>query len=166
MWLLNEKDSVYLRDMAPNEKLFKKPYAKELLKIAENDLFTGQALAKTNGVRKETVLFHIEQAIEKSLKAVLCHKGQPIPFIHDLYALVQKFDGKALPPGGYALHDLTPFASIRRYEEGNYIIDEQDILHALKAAEDVLSWARQEIAKWETLLDFIQKKFQMISGKR
>ncbi|HPI39824.1 MAG TPA: HEPN domain-containing protein [Pseudobdellovibrionaceae bacterium] len=133
--------------MGPNEKLFKKQYAKELFKIAENDFVTSKVLAKAQEVRRETVLFLIEQTIEKSLKALLCHKGLPIPFTHDLYALVQRFEVDQLPPGGYALHDLTPFASIRRYEEGNYIIEEEDIQHALSIAESVLSWAKELINK-------------------
>jgi hypothetical protein len=52
-----------------------------------------------------------------------------------------------MPPGGYSLHDLTPFATIKRYEEGNFIIDENDVVNALSAAENVLKWARQEMIK-------------------
>lgn len=131
--------------MGPNEKIFKKDYSKELLLIAENDLITSKLLSQSKEVRKETVLFHIEQVVEKSLKAVLCYKGRPIPFTQDLYSLIQRFDSTEMPPGGYSLHDLTPFATIKRYEEGNYIIDENDVVNALSAAENVLKWARQEM---------------------
>lgn len=133
--------------MGPNEKIFKKDYSKELLLIAENDLITSKLLSQGKEVRKETVLFHIEQVVEKSLKAVLCYKGRPIPFTYDLYSLIQRFDSTEMPPGGYSLHDLTPFATIKRYEEGNYIIDENDVVNALSAAENVLKWARQEMIK-------------------
>lgn len=133
--------------MGPNEKIFKKDYSKELLLIAENDLIASKLLSQSKEVRKETVLFHIEQVVEKSLKAVLCYKGRPIPFTHDLYSLIQRFDSTEMPPGGYSLHDLTPFATIKRYEEGNYIIDENDVVNALSAAENVLKWARQEMIK-------------------
>jgi HEPN domain-containing protein len=131
--------------MGPNEKLFKKEYAKELFKIAENDLVTAKVLSKSSEVRGETILFHIEQAVEKSLKAMLCYSNKPVPLTHDLYAIIQRFEPGQLPPGGYALHDLTPFATIRRYEEGNFVIDATDISAALKAAEDVLSWVRKGI---------------------
>lgn len=59
---------------------------------------------------------------------------------------MQKFDSKELPPGGYALHDLTPFVTIRRYEEGNYIITKEDILNAIDIAQNVLDWVRGKIS--------------------
>ena len=140
--------------MGPNEKLFKKAYSHELLRIAENDFLSGQTLAKVDQIRKETVLFHFEQVVEKSLKAVLCFLGKPVPITHDIYALVQRFDESDFPPGGYALHDLTPFATIRRYEEGNYILDQQDLDSAEKMCCDVLKWAKEKMSWWKTWGDF------------
>jgi HEPN domain-containing protein len=131
--------------MSPNERLFKKEYAPELLRIAQNDFLSGQALAQVRQVRKETVLFHFEQAVEKALKSVLCHLGEPIPLTHDIYALVQKFDASQLPPGGYGLHDLTPFATIRRYEEGNDILDDKDVQAANSITQQVLDWAQKMV---------------------
>lgn len=131
--------------MGPNEKLFKKEYAKELFQIAENDFVAAKSLATVTEVRRETILFHIEQSVEKTLKAVLCFREKPVPLIHDLYAIIQRFEPSSLPPGGFALHDLTPFATIRRYEEGHYIIDDNDLDVALKSAETVLAWAKMEI---------------------
>jgi len=133
--------------MNSNTKLFKKEYALELFRIAENDLETGKVLATATKVRRETVLFNLEQAVEKSLKAVLCHYEKPIPFTHDIYAILLLFDQNNLPPGGYALHDLTPFASIRRYEEGKFIITVDDIQNALNLVEKVLNWAKLELNK-------------------
>jgi HEPN domain-containing protein len=131
--------------MGPNEKIFKKEYAQELLRIAENDLLSGIALSKVQTIRKETVLFHFEQAVEKALKAVLCHLGKPLPLTHDIYAIVQRFDPSNFPPGGYALHDLTPFATIKRYEEGNYLIEENDVLVASVTAQNVISWSNLQL---------------------
>lgn len=133
--------------MGPSEKIFKKSYALELFNIAENDFVTGQVLSRSKEVRRETILFHLEQAVEKTLKCVLCHYGDPVPFTHDLYAIVQKFKSSNMPPGGFALHDLTPFATIRRYEEGNYIIDDKDIENSIQLARDVLLWAKVELSK-------------------
>ena len=139
------RDRVY--GMGPTEKIFKKEYAKELFKIAQNDWVSGEALAKVPSVRRETVLFHIEQSVEKALKAVLCYQQKPVPFTHDIYAIVQRFDPNNMPPGGYALHDLTPFASIRRYEEGNYIVTEEDVAQAMTVAQQVLMWAEGLLKK-------------------
>ncbi len=133
--------------MGPNEKLFKKEYAHELFKIAENDWLTAEVLSKNLNIRKETTLFNVEQSVEKSLKAVLCYLQIPIPFTHDIYAIMQKFDVNDLPPGGYSLHDLTPFASIRRYEEGKYILTDEEVSQALHAAKLVLDWTRKKLSQ-------------------
>jgi HEPN domain-containing protein len=133
--------------MSPNEKVFKKEYAKELFSIAENDFVTACELAKSPSIRKETILFHLEQTIEKALKACLVQIGIPVPFTHDLYAIVQKFPQNDLPPGGYSLHDLTPYATVKRYEEGNFVLTNDDVNSAKDNADAVLKWARPRIQK-------------------
>ena len=138
--------------MGPNEKLFKKEYAHELFKIAENDWLTAEVLSKNLNIRKETTLFNVEQSVEKSLKAVLCYLQIPIPFTHDIYAIMQKFDVNDLPPGGYSLHDLTPFASIRRYEEGRLPLTTEEILVSLDAAKKIIQWATAALATTKWLL--------------
>ncbi len=133
--------------MSPNEKLFKKQYAPELLRIATEDLKTACFLATSTDIRKENILFHLEQSVEKALKAVLCSKGVEVPLTHDLYAVVQRFAdrGLGLPPTDFALHDLTPYATIRRYEEGHYEISKADVDYALKIGADVLAWSQSQI---------------------
>jgi HEPN domain-containing protein len=133
--------------MAPNEKLFKKSYAPELLRIAQEDFKTAIFLATSVDIRKENILFHLEQSVEKALMAVLCFKGVEVPLTHDLYAIVQRFSdrGLKLPPTDYALHDLTPFATVRRYEEGQYEIMKDDVQHALKIGQEVLDWCANHL---------------------
>lgn len=113
--------------------------------IAEDDLRAAKVLAKSQNIRAENILFHIEQAIEKAIKAVLCFEGKPVPLTHDLLSLLQKFSSDHLPPGGYALHDLTPFATVRRYVEGVDVFTPEDIQQAMDSAEGVLSWGKQKI---------------------
>lgn len=132
--------------MVGGERIFKREYAPELLRIAEADLDAAKALEAASGIRRETVLFHVEQAVEKALKAALCWRGSSIPLTHDLYAIVQRFPANDLPPGGYQLHDLTPFATIRRHEEGVAVITPEDVRAAFSAAEAVLRWAKAEVS--------------------
>ena len=47
-------------------RLFKKSYALELIKLAKDDLETALALKKADINRKENILFHVQQAIEKA----------------------------------------------------------------------------------------------------
>jgi HEPN domain-containing protein len=132
--------------MGPNDKKFKKEFAHELVRIAEQDLETARFLSSGAHIRRETTLFNVEQAVEKSLKAVLCWLEISVPLTHDLYAVIGKLPQDNLPPGGYALHDLTPFATIRRYEDSVDDITQQDLELAIASAEKVVLWAKTEIA--------------------
>lgn len=124
-----------------DEKVFPKAYAVELLKIAHGDLRSSKNLQFADG-RKENIVYMAQQAVEKALKAVLCFSGRPIPFIHDIGALVGLLSAaNHVPPGGFDLTDLTPFASTRRYQEGVAELDEEDIAGAIQMAVDVVSWA-------------------------
>jgi len=129
--------------MGPKERIFKKSYAGELLAIAENDLVAARALATQTDVRPETTLMLAQQCVEKALKSALCALGKPIPMTHDLYAIVSRFDADNLPPHGYDLDDLTPYATIRRYEEGRFEITPDDIAAGITVCESVLKWCRQ-----------------------
>ncbi len=46
-----------------------------------------------------------------------------------------------MPPEGFALTELNPFASIRRYEEGQLPLTIDEIESALNAAQKVAHWA-------------------------
>ncbi len=126
------------------EKLFKKEYSAELLRIAVADLASAKILAQHGG-RAENSIYHAQQSIEKALKAVLCDKGIPVPLVHDAGILVAKLPDNLSPPGGYSLSDLTPYATVKRYEEGVYEITQEEHLTALSLADEVLEWARKQI---------------------
>lgn len=111
--------------------------------IAESDLATAIYLSQSESIRKETTLFNVEQAVEKAIKAVLCHLEKPVPLTHDLYAVIQALPQNNLPPGEYGLHDLTPYATVRRYEDAVDVLTNADIKIALQSAREVLDWAKQ-----------------------
>jgi HEPN domain-containing protein len=132
--------------MSPSERVFQKAYAPELQRLAAADLKAAEALSRSD-VRKEIVLFQAQQAIEKSLKAVLCFQGKPIPMTHELNVLIDRLDRKNLPPGGIALHDFTPYATIRRYEEGKFELTAEDLSAGLELAKQVVAWAAKELSR-------------------
>ena len=74
--------------MTPLSKKFSKAYAKELVKVAEGDLVTAKVLIDHPGGRPENVFFLLQQAVEKAIKAVLCHHEKPVPLSHDISALI------------------------------------------------------------------------------
>jgi HEPN domain-containing protein len=67
--------------MSANDKL-----VKGWLFKAESDFATVQKLIHTDGPF-DTACFHIQQTIEKLLKAFLIFHGKPVPKIHDLEEL-------------------------------------------------------------------------------
>ncbi len=124
------------------KKLFKKEYGIELLKIAEGDLETAKGLIKVKMGRRENILFHLEQVIEKSLKAVLCAKGIPLPFTHELGIILELFPTELVVPNSDDMVDLGQFASVRRYEEGVAEITDDEIQETLCLATETLKWAK------------------------
>lgn len=122
---------------------FNKLYAFELIRIAEQDLETAKVLIHADLKRKENILFHIEQCIEKCLKAMLCKHELSVPLVHELSILIDKLPKDILPPNAEELTDLTQFATIRRYEEGKAEFTKEEIESAYRLAEQVLSWAKK-----------------------
>jgi HEPN domain-containing protein len=134
--------------MTPHSRKFPKSYAKTLFRIAEGDFQTAKILLKYPGGRVENSLFHIQQAMEKALKALLCHHKLPIPMTHDLGALLGALPDKlpALPQGSN-LTAFTEFATVRRYEEAIYELDSKELEAALRLGESVLLWAKQILSE-------------------
>ena len=117
------------------------------LDIAENDLQAGYVLWGDLLVRRETVLLMVQQSLEKSLKSVLCAIGKPIPVTYERYLLVERLSPAHVPPYAFELDDLTPYASIRRYEEGKFKVTEEDIRLAFEMAKQVIEWCEQKVAQ-------------------
>jgi len=128
------------------EQIFKKEYALELLGIAEGDLRSSRVLLKDEGGRAENVCFHAQQAIEKGLKALLCHLEIAVPFTHNLEVLASKLPKSFTLPAIGDFETLAEYATIRRYEEGVVELDKKDLELTYKAASDFIAWVKKKIA--------------------
>ncbi len=120
---------------------FKKEYAVELFKIAKSDLDSARLLHGTKKARPETTVFHVQQCIEKSIKAVICHNEIPLLMVHDIGALLGCLPDEKHPPYDYDLMKFNDFAEIFRYEEGKAIIDAADVEQAILVGQNVVDWA-------------------------
>ena len=69
-------------------------------------------------------------------------KGLPVPLSHNLEAIAAKFPDDIQIPHHSSLDDLTPFASIRRYEEGVAELTDTEVNNAIQVAKDILDWAK------------------------
>lgn len=124
------------------EQKFKKEYAQELLGIATGDLETTKVLFAAASGRKENICFSAHQVVEKSIKAVLCFHEIPIPFTHNLDILMDRLPTTLQMQNSEGLNELTEYATIRRYEEGTFELDQEDLNASVKLAESTLTWAQ------------------------
>ena len=127
------------------ERLFAKKYAKTLLNIAKGDYKTALVLLDADNYRIENAFYMAQQAIEKSLKAVLVHKEIPVPMIHDLSALLSKLPSECEPPYGYELNELNEYAAAKRYEEGKWEPTKEELKQILEKTNNMIVWSESEI---------------------
>lgn len=64
-----------------------KDLARELLELARADATAAREMAEVAAVDDAIVAFHGQQAVEKSMKAVLAFADREFPFTHDLVEL-------------------------------------------------------------------------------
>jgi HEPN domain-containing protein len=127
------------------ERQFDREYAKTLIQIAIEDLQSARGLRKSNEGRRENVVFLVQQAIEKAIKAVICHQGLPVPLVRELGALVARLPANLDVPHGYDLLKFNDYAGILRYERGHGKLTTADLDAALAAGADVVDWAQKQI---------------------
>jgi HEPN domain-containing protein len=125
---------------------YKAEYAAELIRIASGDLESAQALHGAKRGRQENVGYLAHQCIEKCLKAVLCNKGVAVPHTHELAALIPMVDSSWNCPYGLEISDLSYFATVRRYMESNYEVEEDEIEVSLEVASAMLQWAKRIVS--------------------
>lgn len=129
------------------ERIFKKSYAAELLRVAEGDLETAEILGRSDLKRKENLFFHIQQTIEKALKAYLCWLERPLPLVRDLALILDRFPKNIKIPSADQLQDFTQFATVRRYEEGTFELTKEEIKDSLALARTIVDLVRSEISQ-------------------
>ncbi|HEX6508707.1 MAG TPA: HEPN domain-containing protein [Chloroflexota bacterium] len=92
--------------------------ALELLSLANDDLYVARVLAPDASAADGMVGFHLQQAAEKLLKALLAERNVDYPRTHSLLRLMllAAEHGYALPGFVDELASLTRYAVVERYE--------------------------------------------------
>jgi hypothetical protein len=92
--------------------------ARNLLHMAQKDVTAIKAMSSPADFAVEIFGFHVQQAVEKALKAWLCCKGVAFPRMHDLDELASMLGdaGAALPARFAPLLRFTDFAVAFRYD--------------------------------------------------
>ena len=119
-----------------------------LLAKAAQDELAARQLAADARIGDEVVGFHIQQAAEKRLKALLAFHGIPYRRTHDLVELMDQLiaRGHAVPAAIESLQELTPFAVEYRYEHLDQYEDVPlDRSRALTLLEGLEVWIQAHI---------------------
>lgn len=119
--------------------------AKLLLQKAREDLSAAQVLTATENQADHVVGFHLQQTVEKALKAVLAFQAIEIPRTHDLGYLVERVsETEAEVPAAVESSDwLTPWGVLFRYDDDPAVLLDRD--RALEAATTAIGFADQII---------------------
>jgi len=126
-----------------------KPHLEEAwrsLRLADRDIKAFKVLNKEPDVHLSIVYFHAQQAVEKSLKAVLFSQQIEFARTHDLVKLARLLgdQGVMLPVREDQLRRLNPFAVAFRYDDMEIAPVAQEGMASLIA--EIRGWAEQEVS--------------------
>jgi HEPN domain-containing protein len=112
-----------------------------LLGLARDDELAARSLLSVEGVTDAILGFHSQQAVEKSLKAVLAHRGVEFPFTHDLDGLLELCQGNGVdvPEELSDVDHLSPYGVQLRYGTIRPSVLDRD--QALRWAASAVDWA-------------------------
>jgi HEPN domain-containing protein len=111
------------------------------VRFAKSDLLIARE-ADLEGVLRESLCFHAQQAIEKCLKAALLASGVAFPKTHNLQILIDLLPVElVLPNDASEIAALTDYAVSARYPGDYEEISQDEYKHAVRLAEAIVRWA-------------------------
>lgn len=129
------------------EKKPKPGSAEDWIMHAESDLSLAK-LELSDVVLLSSLCFHAQQAVEKTLKAVLIGHGIEITKTHNIFSIVERLpESITFPDNLKAAFNLTKYAVVTRYPGDFDNISKDEWQDAVKIADRVLKWAREIISK-------------------
>ena len=77
-----------------------------------------EAVARAPGIPDGPFGFHVQQAVEKLLKALLCQRGVKYKFVHDIEYLANllRDNGESIPNGPVDIAELEKYGVAYRYD--------------------------------------------------
>ena len=107
--------------MVPHESV------ESLKASAEEDLWTANLVKDNDDEKTRIICFHLQQYVEKMLKAKLLGKGIQYPRKHDLVSLLELFDDKEMLDRHIEdAANLSDYATAFRYERRVPSIEEME----------------------------------------
>ncbi len=118
--------------------------AQTLVQAAERDLELVQLMLEHSRGADEVFGFHVQQAVEKLLKAWLAIRGESYPLTHDLEQLFEVLAQGGVELGGFRnLAVYTPFAVVLRYEALGSQVPPMDRPQAASRTASLLAQVRE-----------------------
>jgi HEPN domain-containing protein len=116
-----------------------------LIGLARDDLLAARALLPVEGVTDAILGFHTQQAVEKSLKAVLALREVEFPYTHDLDGLLELCQENDIdvPETLSEVDRLSPYGVQLRYGASTPSGLDRD--QALRWADSAVEWAQRII---------------------
>jgi HEPN domain-containing protein len=112
------------------------------LRFAESDLDVAKARGGPR-VLPEMLCFHAQQAVEKSLKAVLLAKQVEFPKTHNLKVLLDLIPPTVPPPPeADCTAALSDYAVSSRYPGEYEPVSEEEYQEAVRLADAAVAWAQ------------------------
>lgn len=128
--------------MVDDREVRQQELARLLLQKAHQDLVLVTNVSASEAIADEIVGFHVQQAIEKAIKAVLTRLGIQYEYTHDLSLLYEQVtQAGIIPPTRLeVVEEFTAFAVQFRYTL--YQTPNFDRDAGTQVAEDFIEWAR------------------------
>ncbi len=122
---------------------------REWLNRARSNLARAREGIHITGVYFEDLCFDAQQAAEKSLKALLIHRGIRFPYVHDLAELLGLVEqaGQEVPSRVRQAARLTRYAVVTRYPGLLEPVTREQYEEAVALAEEVVRWAQGVIER-------------------
>lgn len=94
----------------------------------------------------DTVAFHAQQCVEKYLKALLCFRGEDVPRIHDVEALLTRAGiwGRVEVTVEES-RLLTDYATVTRYPGDYEPVSHEEAGHAVELADRIRAAVQEEL---------------------
>ena len=116
------------------------------LRRAKSNLIRAKQ-SKPKGVYWEDLCFDAQQAVEKSLKALLLHHKITFRFVHDIAELLTTLEQNGIDLPEYIREgaELSDYAVEARYPSPMEPVTEDEYKDAVRIAETVVSWVESLI---------------------
>lgn len=120
---------------------------------AQSDCNLAELAINSDKVELEDVCFHLQQCVEKALKAILISKNQEFPYSHSIGLMIKKLEDIDIKVPDYVRDglSLSAYAVETRYPGEWTPIEKEEAEGAMVIAKNILYWVKTYLGIEEIL---------------